>query len=173
MSISKTFKQVTGISLTAYARSVGLRQCEVYTDLKKGYCAWPRIPKDGRTKHPYYQTWVGMNRRCHNITCSDFKYYGGRGIEVCISWRLDFWQFVKDMGPKPAPEYTIERLDNSKGYYPANCIWATRFAQGKNTRKIVYYEKDGIRLSLMDWSRKLNVPYTTLSSRHRRRGNIF
>jgi hypothetical protein len=74
-----------------------------------------------------------MWKRCTNPKSKSFKNYGGRGIKVCARWK-DFSLFLKDMGAKPAPELTLERIDNNKGYSPSNCTWATKSAQRKNQR---------------------------------------
>lgn len=43
--------------------------------------------------------------------------------------------FLKDMGEKPGKGYSLDRVDNDKGYYPENCRWATRRTQNLNTRR--------------------------------------
>lgn len=63
----------------------------------------------------------------------DWKNYGGRGIRVCQRWRL-FKNFLADMGRRPTPKHTLERVDNDNDYWPGNCVWATRLEQNRNKR---------------------------------------
>ena|GEM_PF-1982912 len=99
------------------------------------------------TNHPYYSVWAGMKARCHNPKFRQYHRYGGRGITVCKDWLLPFGigfaNFVTDMGYRPV-KYTIERIDNDKGYYPDNCKWASRQEQSRNKSDTRIVIADGI-----------------------------
>ena len=88
----------------------------------------------GMTKSKEYSTWCAMKRRCYKKTNPKYKDYGGRGILVCDRWKDSFENFLKDMGKKPSKHHSIDRIDNEKGYFKANCQWATAKQQANNKR---------------------------------------
>ena len=93
---------------------------------------------NGEWNSPEYSSWRAMKRRCYNQNFKQYFDYGGRGICVRDRW-LDcedgFKNFLEDMGHKPGPEYTLERMDNDLDYTPDNCEWATRQEQIVITHK--------------------------------------
>ncbi len=99
--------------------------------------AWQAIvTKHGRAgKEPEYAVWKTMWIRCTNPNDRGYKNYGGRGITICARWR-DYANFIGDMGKRPSPKHSINRIDNALGYGPDNCEWATRTDQNRNRRGV-------------------------------------
>ena len=75
-----------------------------------------------------------MRRRCHNIKCKEYKYYGELGISVCDEWE-DFDIFAKwALANGYTDELTIDRIDNFSGYNPSNCRFVSKADQQRNKR---------------------------------------
>ena len=82
-----------------------------------------------------YGTWRAIKTRCFNSNSPSYKHYGGRGITMCDRWRNDYAAFHADMGPRPSPNLSIDRINNDGNYEPGNCRWATQKQQIANRRK--------------------------------------
>lgn len=80
-----------------------------------------------------YNAWVSMRQRCTNPNCNSYRLYGGRGIKICKEWGT-FDGFMKDMGKKPSPRHSLDRIDVNGDYEPSNCRWATQLQQVLNRR---------------------------------------
>ncbi len=79
-----------------------------------------------------YVVWANMISRCENPNVDRYPVYGGRGIKVCARWRGSFENFLADMGRKPSPEHSIDRIKVNGNYEPGNCRWATPDVQARN-----------------------------------------
>ena len=118
--------------------------------------------KHGLTKTPEYRIWKNMRYRCNNPKCSEYPYYGGRGIKVCKQWD-SFTQFLKNMGKRPEGKrtYTIERGNNDHGYCPHNCRWATYVEQNNNTRFNRFHQGK----TIAQWSRETGLSHACITKR--------
>lgn len=114
--------------------------------------------KNGR-RDPTYRTWVSMLHRGR---------YGSRNagppVGVCERWFL-FENFFSDMGEKPGPGFSIDRIDNAKGYEPNNCRWATWTQQARNRRNTRFVTIDGETRSVAEWAEFSPVAKQTIIGR--------
>lgn len=111
----------------------------------------------GSTKTKEYRAWAAMRARCTKETHKSYASYGGRGITVCDRWSDSFENFIADMGLAPSKGFSLDRIDNDKGYSPDNCRWATRVVQASNTRTNKYVEIGADRLSIAEAVRKYGM----------------
>lgn len=135
-------------------RKNGVEKCKSCVRYQHGY-----------SETPEYTAWFDAKKRCSDPSCKYYHNYGGRGITMSEEWTNSFETFLNDMGPKPSPNHSLDRIDNNKGYYKENCQWATKIEQDRNRRTCVYITYKNETLTLIEWSRRLNIPFTTLNWR--------
>jgi hypothetical protein len=81
-----------------------------------------------------YKAWADAIQRCENPKNPRFVHYGERGITMAPEWRHDFPAFLAHIGPHPGPGFSLDRIDNDRGYEPGNVRWATATQQRHNRR---------------------------------------
>lgn len=122
------------------------------------------------SQHPEYNAWRGMRARCQSPKAPNYNYYGARGIQVHPSWE-NFEQFLKDMGSRPGPEYTLDRYPDPYGHYePGNVRWATKKQQMNNLTTNRRIRWNGESLTASQWSERSGVPGPVIYLRHFRYG---
>lgn len=122
-----------------------------------------RFTKHGQSKDGYetgeFNAWQNMKNRCLNKNNKSYKNYGGRGIKICDRWLNSFENFFEDMGYKPSKKHSLDRFpDNNGDYTPSNCRWGTEEQQANNKQNSVFLTVGEERMTLSQWSRKLNAP---------------
>lgn len=83
--------------------------------------------ESGDNKTRLYVTWIGMKNRCYNPNITGYRWYGGKGIEVCKEWKGDYVAF-KNWALNSGYEDNLEinRIKSNGNYEPSNCQWITR-----------------------------------------------
>lgn len=111
-------------------------------------------PMPYKTPPALYGLWAGMLQRCRNPKAQGYAHYGGRGIRVCERW-TNYRNFEADMGPRPSPKHSIDRIDADGDYSPGNCRWATQREQCRNmriTKRVVIEGVEYVAADLADLS---------------------
>jgi hypothetical protein len=121
--------------------------------------------KHGFHKTRLYHTWANMKRRCLKKGSENYDNYGGRGITLCKEW-LDFIPF-RDwaLAHGYQDNLTIDRINNDDGYYPENCRWVDHAVQNRNTSRNRYLTFNGETMTVMDWSKRINISYSSIQNR--------
>lgn len=118
----------------------------------------------GDTDSVEFLTWEGIRGRCQCKTHNQYHNYGGRGIDLSDDW-LKYENFLRDMGRKPSPEHSIDRINNNKGYSKENCRWATQKEQCRNKRNNTMIEFEGRKQCLIEWAEETGISSQTLGKR--------
>lgn len=128
-------------------------------------CTHP-MKTHGQTKTPLYGAWNNIKNRCYNKNINNYHNYGGRGIKVCNKWRNSFeifyaWAIAN--GYKKG--LSIERIDVNGNYTPENCTWIPLEKQCRNRRDSRRLTWQGITLTPIEWSEKLDISHNAIQLR--------
>lgn len=117
--------------------------------------------KHGLYGHSLYQTWNRMRSRCLGKKSRWYKNWGGRGIKICPEWD-SFAVFLADMGEKPSPKHSLDRIDNNGNYCKENCRWATWKEQENNrgNNKVLTFQNKTQTIS--QWATEKDLRVDTL-----------
>lgn len=128
--------------------------------------------KHGHGLEPEAQVWRDIKKRCNNPNDKNYSNYGGRGIRLHPSWE-DYMVFRKEVGLRPFPGATLDRIDNNRGYEPGNVRWATMKVQARNKRSNVFVSINGETKTCADWRDALGMGKSQFASKirsHRKYG---
>jgi hypothetical protein len=124
-----------------------------------------RSLRHGKSYTRIYRVWNSLVTRCTNPAHHDYPNYGGRGITVCEQWQHSFDTFFKDMGEPPTNKHTLDRRDNSLGYSPENCRWATPLEQQRNKRNSHFITYADETLTIAEWAARTGISPSMVYSR--------
>jgi hypothetical protein len=110
---------------------------------------------------PEYTAWKSMKTRCSptrgRSSPQTYRDYYERGIRVCERWAKSFEAFLEDMGPRPGPGYSLDRIDNNGNYEPGNCRWATATEQQNNSRHNHLLTLNGVTRTICAWAKEIGM----------------
>jgi len=119
----------------------------------------------GKTLTTEYYSWVALKKRCCNPQNKAYIYYGERGISICERWKNSFENFLLDMGNKPSPDHSLDRINVNGNYEPSNCRWATRKEQQRNKTNNVLFTYKGETKCIAEWSEITGLSFNLIQSR--------
>lgn len=134
-------------------------------------CWGQELTRNGRrtthsaTNTAEFSIWIGIRQRCSKPSNKHYQRYGARGITVCERWETSFENFLSDMGPRPSPRHSVERIDNDKGYYLENCKWGLAVDQANNRRNNRLITFNGQTKTIAQWARDLGIHHNTIRNR--------
>lgn len=144
----------------------GTGMCNAWCEKSKSLIR-QAVVRHGKCQSPEYRAWARIKNRCFQKANPSYSRYGGSGITMDTRWRKDFNAFLQDMGEMPHPRMSIDRIDNSKGYFPNNCRWATPKEQANNRCDNLFIDTPWGKMTVSQASDRSGVPYSVLMSRIR------
>lgn len=121
--------------------------------------------RQGCSLPPEYSSWKGMRDRCYRKKCKDYPRYGGRGIGVYREWLISFAAFLRDMGSRPSPDHSLDRIDSNGDYAPGNVRWANHLEQQNNRRDNRAVTINGETLTIAQWARRIGIGHASMRRR--------
>lgn len=118
----------------------------------------------GMTGTPEYASWTNMVART-NGRHPMYSHY--KDVTIHKPWAVSFLEFLEHIGPAPGKGYTVDRIDNSKGYEPGNVRWANKSEQAKNRTIAILLSHEGKTQTIAEWAREKNIPASRLYRRHK------
>lgn len=153
------------VTVAGYNLNTGnSNSCGCYKSERVSVSAAIRNKTHGMKGAPEYKVWCSMLNRCNHANDHAFANYGARGVKVCERWRK-FENFFADMGHRPTPNHSLDRIDNDGNYELSNCRWATLEQQQNNRRVNRRFTYNGETHTIAEWSRIVDINYYTLWSR--------
>jgi hypothetical protein len=115
-----------------------------------------------------YRIWQNMVQRCHDQNHPSYKNYGARGVTVCSDWKESFQSFLDHVGRRPGQQFSIDRINNEKGYEYGNVRWATSKTQNRNRRSNRFITANGVTATISEWSDIAGIRQGMIVNRLRR-----
>lgn len=115
-----------------------------------------------RSGNQEWHSWNGARSRCYTESHVSYHLYGGRGIYMVPEWDT-FERFLADMGKRPGPEFSLDRLDPDGPYGPMNCEWTDDQGRTRRTTHVVEY--NGEPYTIKELALEFDINWRTLYAR--------
>ena len=103
----------------------------------------------GGIKHPLYNVWSGIKRRCYNPKQKSYKYYGAKGVTMCEEWLNDYRKFYDWMMANGYEKGMVVSRNEDKGNYePSNCKVKTHSENSVEAEKYKFTKQEKHKLSM-------------------------
>jgi hypothetical protein len=110
-----------------------------------------RVHGEAEPPTPEYRAYNGAKNRCRDPHDAN---YGGRGIEFRFR---SYPEFLTELGRKPSPNHSIERINVNGHYESGNVKWATAQEQALNRTNTERIEFNGKSLTVTQWAKTLGL----------------
>ncbi len=139
----------------------------VFGGSKSCGCVWWKHGEGIKT--PEYISWQSMKARCNQENHHAKERYQGRGITYCKRWE-DYRNFLEDMGRRPSPNHTLDRVENTGSYtcghceecsengWPNNCKWSDWEEQENNRSNVIQLDYKGVKHTIISLAKLVGVP---------------
>jgi len=97
-----------------------------------------------KIEFPWLSHYYGAKQRCNNPRCDDYKYYGGKGIQMLLTEEHVMILWLRDNAMN-LDNPSIDRIDNSGDYDFGNCqfIEVAENSRRRNVQKRQNRDKYG------------------------------
>ena len=157
----------TYIGYASRIRTGDRKQCKKCGDVQTGITN----STHGMRYSKEYSSWQSMKNRCLTKTSKDYPNYGGKGITIYPEWIDSFESFLSHIGKKEFGQ-SIDRIDNSKGYFPNNVRWANRSTQQRNKDSSLWLDWNGKKTHINDIAAELKISRGAAHLRYKR-GKLY
>ena len=115
--------------------------------------------------------WRTMVARCYNPKRQDYRWYGGRGIEICFEWLNNpssFEEWAIENGYND--NLTIDRINVDKNYMPENCRWISIEENVRRAGNVNWITVGDLTLTGRQWGQKLGIGINTINKTIKKHG---
>lgn len=147
--------------------SCGTREVITVVHLRKAHgcrkCAARQRVTHGQSstvnRNYLYYTWMNVRRRSLNRDGDNPTY---QHVDIDPRWDESFEVFAEEVGERPSSRHSLDRRDNTKGYWPSNVRWATQTEQMRNCSTTTMLAYEGVTKALGDWADEYGLSISTL-----------